>query len=154
MLIATPSIMLTKTVIPANDVASEDLTTGDELTYTLVIANNGNQTITDIALYDELLGGEIDLSTTTKGIDMTVIGYIPTTDDETTTNDDNENTDESVTARAYYLEHVTVSDDDLVTTLRPSEYLVVEMVYTLTQEDMNNDSVVNTATANRCRPKW
>lgn len=121
----SPSLSLIKTASIESEL--EDLVLGDEITYTFVITNDGNQVITDIVLYDEMFGGEIDLTEAVKSIDMTVIGYTEDGED-----------------KAYYLEH-EISTEDAITTLCPGEVLIIEVKREVTQEDLDNGLIYNEA---------
>lgn len=98
-IIGEPSILLTKEA--STSVETADLAVGDEITYVFTIVNDGNQTLTNVTLADDMFGGEIELD---------------------------------------------------VTTLLPNEEVSVEIVYEITQDDLNNGNVYNTATASGIAP--
>ena len=77
-----PSIDVVKDVRISDEKKDADaLRTGDELTYTFVIGNTGNTTLSSIDLFDELLGGDVSIDGGIKGIDMSILGRYASKDD-------------------------------------------------------------------------
>lgn len=98
----TPRIDVVKEVRISDESKDADsLRAGDELTYTFVIGNTGNTTLSSITLFDELLGGDVSIEGGIKGIDMSLLDRYASKDDGSsadTAGDENAdgNDDESV----------------------------------------------------------
>ncbi|WP_035784922.1 DUF7507 domain-containing protein [Jeotgalicoccus psychrophilus] len=98
----TSSISLVKTA------DRDDLVAGEDINYTFTATNDGNQTLTNVSITDELEG-------------LSNITYV------------------SVNGEAI--------DDAENITLNPGDVLIADAGYEITQTDVNNQSVVNTAIA-------
>ena len=104
---ANPSLLVTKTASPASNVAA-----GQDVTYTYVITNNGNQTITNVSLADAHSG----------------TGSAPVPNTDTATLTDNGTIGDSSN---------TSTGDNVWDQLAPGDVLTTTAIYTVTQQDVD-----------------